>query len=53
MIGKTAVMRRAIYFFFFLVEVTKTGACGANGRLAALMVWFPTPLLDERRKRKI
>lgn len=27
----------------------KMGACGANGSLTALMVWFPTPLLVERK----
>lgn len=38
-------MRRTISFF----SQGKMGACGANGSLAALMVWFPTPLLVERK----
>lgn len=42
-IGKT-LMRRAIFF-----NQGKMRACGANGSLAALMVWFPTPLLAERK----
>lgn len=33
--------------FFF--SQGKIGACGANGSLTALMVWFPTPLLVERK----
>lgn len=38
------VMRRTIFFI-----QGKMGACGANGSLAALMVWIPTPLLVERK----